>query len=118
MLNQLYCSACKKSIKSGRIYDCEHILCIDCDIDKTQCIVCSNQSNNLTEPNDARDNLHFEWSSNKKHETPSKLFDSKQEHLNNVSTTHRQSDMTKSRYTSLFCQRHDEPLAFYHPQLK
>lgn len=26
--------------------------------------------------------------------------------------------MTRSRYTSLFCQKHEEPLAFYHSQFK
>jgi len=26
--------------------------------------------------------------------------------------------MSRSRYTSLFCQKHEEPLAFYHSQFK
>jgi hypothetical protein len=74
-------------------------------------VLCLNPSN--TEPTDIKD-LHYEWSSGKKHQTPPRLFDSRRDQP----TTQRQSDMSKSRYTSLFCQKHEEPLAFYHSQYK
>lgn len=113
--NQLVCSACGKSLKNGRIYECEHVLCVDCDTGKeAKCVLCVNVT--LTEPTDVKE-LNHEWSSAKKHTTPPKLFDSRREGPP-PPTSNRHGDMSRSRYTSLFCQKHEEPLAFYHSQFR